>query len=94
MRRTLKVVRTPRYDNDLIAIGEYIEQRNADAAYAMVRLLEDQVDNLADPNFPRRIGRVPGTLELVAHPNYVVVLQQTDTTVTVLNLLHVARQYP
>jgi len=30
----------------------------------------------------------------VVHPNYVVALQQTETTVTVLNLLHVARQYP
>ena len=33
-------------------------------------------------------------LELVAHPNYVVVFEQTDTTVTVFNLLHAARQYP
>ena len=39
-------------------------------------------------------GRKAGTLELVVHPNYIVVFAQTDTTVTVFNLLHVARQYP
>jgi plasmid stabilization system protein ParE len=94
MSRLLEVVRTPRYDTALVSVGEFIEQDNPDAALALLLHIEDQVDSLADPNFPRRLGRVPGTLELVVHPNYVVVLQQTATTVTVLNLLHVARQYP
>jgi hypothetical protein len=52
------------------------------------------LEQLADHNFPRRPGRVAGTMEMVAHPNYIVLLQQTETTVTVFNLLHVARQYP
>jgi toxin ParE1/3/4 len=94
MMRVLRVLRTPRYERDLYSIGEYISQHNANAALTLLRLLESQVDRLADPNFPRRIGRVRGTLELVAHPNYVVVLQQTDTTVTALAVMHVARQYP
>lgn len=94
MSCSLQVVRTLRYESDLVAIGEYIEKHNADAAYTIVRLLESQVDSLVDPNFPRRPGRVPGTLELVAHPNYIVLLQQTHTTVTALAVMHVARQYP
>ena len=94
MSRLLKVVRTPRYDNDLVAVGEYIEQDNPNAALALLLHIEEQVDSLADPNFPRRKGRKAGTLELVAHPNYVVVFEQTDTTVTVFNLLHAARKYP
>lgn len=94
MSRVLTVIRTPRYDNDLVAVGEYIEQDNPDAALALLLHIENQVDNLADPNFPRRKGRKAGTLELVVHPNYVVVFEQTDTTVTVFNLLHVARKYP
>ena len=49
---------------------------------------------MADPNFPRRRGRVAGTLEMVAHANYVVILQQTPETVTVLDVLHAARKYP
>ena len=72
----------------------FIAEDNISAADALEQLIHQQVDNLADPNFPRRKGRKPGTLELVVHPNYVAVLQQTDSTVTVLTLLHVARQYP
>ena len=49
---------------------------------------------LTDPSFPRRRGRVPGTLELVVHPNYVVILEQTLDTVTVLEVLHAAMKYP
>jgi toxin ParE1/3/4 len=94
MNRVLTVIRTPRYDHDLVAVGEYIEQDNPDAALTLLLHIEDQVDSLTNPNFPRRKGRKPGTLELVVHPNYVVVFEQTDTTVTVFNLLHVARQYP
>jgi plasmid stabilization system protein ParE len=94
MNRVLTVIRTPRYDHDLVAVGEYIEQDNPDAALTLLLHIEDQVDSLTDPNFPRRKGRKPGTLELVVHLHYMVVLQQTDTTVTVLNLLHTARQYP
>jgi plasmid stabilization system protein ParE len=52
------------------------------------------LDQLADHNFPRRLGRVAGTMELVAHPNYIVLLQQTETTVTALAVMHAARQYP
>ena len=56
--------------------------------------IDDQVSKLTDPNFPRRGGRVPGTLELVVHPNYVVILAQTLDTVTVLEVLHAAMKYP
>ena len=94
MSGRLSVVRTEEYLFDLEAVHDYIEQDNPDAAMALMLHIDDQIDHLKDPNFPRRQGRKPGTLELVVHPNYVVVLQQTDDTVTVLNLLHVARQYP
>ena len=89
----LTIVRTQRYGDDLVAMGEFIEQDNPHAALALLLHIEDQVDGLADPNFPRRKGRKAGTLELVVHPNDIV-FAQTDTTVTVFNLLHVARQYP
>ena len=94
MSAWLAVVRTPGYECDLQDVHAYIELDNPDAAMAMLLNLEDQVDSLADPNFPRRAGRVAGTLELVAHANYIVVMQQTNQTVTVLNILHVAKTYP
>ncbi|MDD2810243.1 type II toxin-antitoxin system RelE/ParE family toxin [Rhodoferax sp.] len=89
-----RVIKTGQFLQDVEDVVLFIAQDNLNAADAMERRIHQQVDHLADPNFPRRMGRQPGTLELVVHANYVVVLQQTDTTVTLLNLLHVARQYP
>ena len=90
----MKGVKTDQFLADLEDVVKFIAQDNVLAAIDMEQHVHSQVDSLVDPNFPRRIGRVPGTLELVVHPNYVVVLQQTNTTVTAFNVLHVARQYP
>lgn len=90
----LNVVKTDRFHLDLEDIVMHIAQDKLSAALALEERIHQQVDKLADLNFPRRLGRVAGTLELVAHPNYVVVLQQTSTTVTALAVMHVARQYP
>ncbi len=90
----MKVLRQPQYWESLQAIEDYIAHDNPAAAIDIWLSIDDQVSKLTDPNFPRRRGRVPGTLELVAHPNYVVVLEQTLDAVTVLDVLHVAMKYP
>ena len=90
----MKVLRKPQYLESLQAIEDYIAQDDPVAAIDLWLSIDDQVSQLADPNFPRRRGRVPGTLELVAHPNYVVILEQTLETVTVLEVLHSAMRYP
>jgi toxin ParE1/3/4 len=90
----MKVLRTQRYLESLDAVEAYISQDNPSAALDLWLHIDDQVSQLADPNFPRRLGRVAGTLELVAHENYVVIVEQLGQVVTVLDVLHVARQYP
>lgn len=90
----MTVLRKPQYWESLQAIEDYIARDNPSAAIDLWLAIDDQVSKLADPNFPRRPGRVPGTLELVAHPSYVVILGQTLDTVTVLEVLHSAMQYP
>ena len=82
----LKVEKTNRFMLDLDDVVIFIAKDNVDAAMALEDRIHQQVDSLADPNFPRRKGRKAGTLELVAHPNYVVVFEQTDTTVTALTV--------
>jgi toxin ParE1/3/4 len=72
----------------------HIAQDNTMAAIDLETRIHQQVDSLADPNFPRRKGRLPGTFELVAHANYLVIFQQSKTTVKVLSVLHVARKTP
>ncbi len=88
------VLRKPRYGDSLNAIQAHIARGNPSAAVDLWLHIDEQVDRLADPNFPRRLGRVPGTLELVAHENYIVVLEQFDDTVLVLDVIHAAQQYP
>jgi plasmid stabilization system protein ParE len=88
------VLRKPQYLESLQAIEDFVAKDNPTAAVDLWLTIDDQVSLLADPNFPRRRGRVSGTLELVAHPNYVVILVQAEDTVTAIDVLHVARQYP
>lgn len=90
----MKVLRNPQYWESLQAIHDHIALDNPIAANDMWLAIDDQVSQLSDPNFPRRIGRVHGTLELVAHASYVVILMQTSQSVTVIDVLHTAQLYP
>lgn len=90
----MKVLRKPQHWESLQAIEDYIAHDNPSAAIDLWLSIDDQVSRLSDPNFPRRPGRVAGTLELVVHPNYVVILEQSPSTVTVLEVLHAAVKYP
>jgi toxin ParE1/3/4 len=91
-----RVIRTRTYLDDLNAIESRIAaQGSPQAAVDLWLHIDAQVDLLADPNHPRRIGLVvPGAIELVAHPNYLVILDEDDTSVTVLSVLHVKRKHP
>ena len=90
----MKLLRKPQYWESLQAIEDYIAQDNPSAAIDLWLSIDDQVCRLIYSNFPRRPGRVAGTLELVVHPNYTVILEQTLDTVTVLEVLHAAMKYP
>ncbi len=90
----MKVLRKSQYWESLQAIEDYIAHDNPSAAIDLWLSIDDQVSKRTDPNFPRRRGRVPGTMELVVHPSYVVILEQTLDTVTVLEVLHSAMKYP
>lgn len=89
-----EVIRTTPYTINLDAIAAEVATDNPVAAVDLWLHIDDQVAKLADPNFPRKIGRIKGTKELVAHKNYIVVLEEDATTVTVLNVVHARRQWP
>jgi toxin ParE1/3/4 len=92
-----RIVRRPEYREDLDAIEAWIARDNPNAAIDMWLLIDQQVDQLTDPNFPRRPStRVAGGHELVAHENYIVYFDQneSDSTATVRAVVHVARQIP
>jgi addiction module RelE/StbE family toxin len=79
---------------DLLAIVDYISDDNPDAAQRLKDEIEDKVSKL--PKRPKlyRPGRVAGTREMVIRPNYIVVYAEDDRAVTILRVLHAARQWP
>ena len=88
------VERTVAYMGDLAAIEAHIAKDNPLAAVDMWMHIDDQVAQLSDPNFPRRPGRVEGTMELVAHENYIVVLKETASRITVWNVIGARQRWP
>ena len=64
------------------------------AAVEIVDLLINTAGALdANPKMGRT-GRVKGTREVVAHPNYVLVYKVSDNTVMVLRVLHTSQAWP
>jgi len=88
------VERTDEYMDDLAAIEAHIAKDNPLAAVDMWLHIDDQVAQLSDPNYPRRPGRIAGTMELVAHENHIVVLKETASLVIVMNVIGARQQWP
>ena len=89
-----RIIRRPEYREDLDAIKAWIAGDRVSAAFGMWLLIDAQVEQLADPNFPRRAStRVVGPHELVAHENYIVYFEQDESncSITVRAVVHGAR---
>lgn len=79
---------------DLAAIYDYIAESNPDAAQSLSDLIKAKALQLPEQPRAYRAGRVAGTREMVVRPNYLVVYRATDRAVTILRVLHTARQWP
>ncbi len=80
--------------DELDAIISFIAERNPDAAEAMLNRLESSVLPLSAHPYLFRPGRIPGTRELVAHPNYIIVYRVLADCIEITNVLHARQQYP
>ncbi len=80
--------------DDLAAIIRYIAERNPQAGRRMKAVIEASVQPLAKHPYLFRPGRVPGTREVVAHPNYIIVYRVTAEQVEIVNVLHARQHYP
>jgi toxin ParE1/3/4 len=90
----LPVVWRPDARDSLAEIITYIAARNPLAARRMKALIEAAVLPLANHPFLFRPGRVPGTRELVAHPNYIIIYRVLTDRVEIVNVLHARQSYP
>lgn len=81
---------------DRADIVDYIAVESPRAAIKMEQLFSETAAKLG--NFPMlgRIGKIPGTRELIPHESYRLVYEVDEATETVwvLALVHTARQWP
>lgn len=91
---SLPIVWRPAAADALDAIVGYVAQFNAAAADALYLRIDTAAMWLTHYPYLAPEGRVPGTRELVAHPNYIVVYQVTASAIEILTVLHAREQYP
>lgn len=90
----MKLVWTLPARDDRKSIREYIAVDNPRVAIDLDELLSEKAARLVDHPGLGRPGRLKGTRELVAHPNYILVYDVMGDWVRVLRVLHAARQWP
>ena len=94
-----RILRTPQARQDLLDIGEYIAQRNPNAAFDFLDELEAKFDRLAaNP----RIGQLcvglapdlPSDLRHFPVGNYVIFYRPLDDGIVLYRVLHGRRDLP
>ncbi|WP_057450422.1 type II toxin-antitoxin system RelE/ParE family toxin, partial [Pseudomonas syringae] len=73
----MQIIWRQRARMSLAKIIRYISNEDPKAAQAILERLQSAILPVADHPYLYRPGRVPGTRELVAHPNYVLVYRVT-----------------
>lgn len=91
---TLPIRWTAKALKSLESAFNYIAADNPMAARALQDRIEAAVIALPDHPYLFRAGRLPGTRELVVHPNYIIVYRVLDAEIEVSNLLHARQKYP
>jgi len=79
---------------DRKSITAYIAQDNPMAAIEMGDMLMQKAALLDQHPMLGRVGRVKGTRELVAHPNYILIYRIAGEAVEVLRVKHAAQKWP
>ena len=89
--------------NDLFELVVYIAERDRNdqslterdpqAARRLRIRIEAAVSSVAEHPYLHQVGRLPGTREIVAHPNFIVVYQVTDR-IEVISVVHSRQNYP
>ncbi len=90
----IRLVWRPLAREDRASIMDYIAQDNPVAALELDESIEDKTNALVDHPKLYKPGRMKGTREMVIRPNYVVVYRETGDEITILRILHAARQWP
>jgi toxin ParE1/3/4 len=80
---------------DLEDAGEFIARDNLEAAQRIVMHIWDATQLLAEHPYAGRVGRVPGTRELVISDTpFIIPYRVVEDTVQILRVLHGKRKWP
>ena len=90
----LPIVWRVRARESLVGIARHIAAHNPTAARRIKEQIEQSIIPASEHPYLFRPGRVPGTREIVAHPNYIVVYRVTTDRIEVVHVLHARQQYP
>ncbi|MCB4362059.1 type II toxin-antitoxin system RelE/ParE family toxin [Quatrionicoccus australiensis] len=90
----IRLVWRPMAYEDRAAIMDYIALDNPGAALELDEEIEAKTNVLVSHPKLYKPGRMKGTREMVIRPNYVVVYREMSAEVTILRVLHAARQWP
>jgi toxin ParE1/3/4 len=87
-----------RANSDLLGIIRYIGKDNPLRAESFAKEMKEKSKPLEQHPLLGRAGRLPGTRELVVHPNYLLIYRQIDKAgspaVEILRIKHSAQQLP
>jgi toxin ParE1/3/4 len=73
---------------------DYIARDSIAAAENLWDRLQAATVPLAEHPYLFRPGREPGTRELVAHPNYIIIHRVLTDTVEIVAVVHARQEYP
>lgn len=90
----MRIIWSPRARSDRMRIFQHIVEDNFNAATQLDQSFDMLVTGLVA--FPQqgRLGRLKGTRELVAHPNYIMVYRPRRSEIEVVRILHAAQRWP
>lgn len=77
-------------DSDLQSIVAYIAQDSLEQAFKVEDVLLANAQLLSAMPMLGKIGRVAGTRELVALPNYIIIYRVVDNITEILRIKHAA----
>ena len=89
-----KIVWSPLAREQVREIVAYIAGYDAVAAGNLRRRLEEVVLPLAEHPYMFRPGRVPGTREIVAHANYLIIYRVLSDEIDITSVVHARQEYP
>lgn len=90
----MRVVWRPSAVTDRDNIMEYICQDNPDAAIALDEVFDLKAEQAGQHPKLYRKGKITGTHEIVATPNYVMVYVVLARSVEIMRILHARQHWP